>query len=235
MYVDGRLQEIKVLLDELNQSFATNEPLLIGGGGRRAAFTARSTTCGFIATNLSADEVVLLATRDTIDAIVADRPPSAHPAAVAKLRHYYLERARAEADSRGTAESLASCANEEPSSRRASRPRWSWRSCPRRARHSCLLAGNTTSRAKRSIAGGAGQLAPTALGRRARSACAGPLAGRSGQSADGPGDRESVLAVVFRRRAGQDGRRFRRARRSAQPSGTCSIGWPPNSSPAAGT
>ena len=37
VYVDGREQKLKVLLDELNQSFSVKEPLRIGGGGPRPA------------------------------------------------------------------------------------------------------------------------------------------------------------------------------------------------------
>ena len=33
VYVDGKLAPIKVLLDELNQTFQTDEPLRIGAGG----------------------------------------------------------------------------------------------------------------------------------------------------------------------------------------------------------
>ena len=63
-----------------------------------------------------------------------------------------------------------------------------------------------------------------------RPAGAGPLAGRSGQPADGAGDGESLLAALFRHGAGEDGRRFRLAGRSAAASRTCSTGWRPSSS-----
>ena len=33
MYVDGKPQKLKILLDELNQDFASRDPLRIGGGG----------------------------------------------------------------------------------------------------------------------------------------------------------------------------------------------------------
>jgi hypothetical protein len=89
VFVDGRPLETKVLLDELNQSFATNKPLLIGGGPG-AGFRGQIDDVRIYATNLSADDALLLATRDTIDAIVAIAPATRTPGQVAKLRHYYL-------------------------------------------------------------------------------------------------------------------------------------------------
>jgi mono/diheme cytochrome c family protein len=88
--VDGRPLEIKVLLDELNQSFATNKPLVIGGGGPGAGFQGQIDDVRVYATNLSADDALLLATHDTIDAIVAISSAARTPGQVAKLRHYYL-------------------------------------------------------------------------------------------------------------------------------------------------
>ena len=38
VYVDGELRPLKILLDDLNQTFSTNEPLKIGGGGPGAPF-----------------------------------------------------------------------------------------------------------------------------------------------------------------------------------------------------
>ena len=57
-----------------------------------------------------------------------------------------------------------------------------------------------------------------ARGTEGRSAGTGPLAGRSGQPADGAGGGQPRLADALRHRAGEDGRRLRRAGRAAQPS-----------------
>ena len=90
IFVDGRPLEIKVLLDELNQSFATNKPLVIGGGGPGAGFQGQIDDVRVYGANLYADDALLLATRDTIDAIVAISPEARTSGQVAKLRHYYL-------------------------------------------------------------------------------------------------------------------------------------------------
>lgn len=90
IFVDGRPLETKVLLDELNQSFATNKPLTIGGGGPGGDFQGQIDEVRVYATNVSADDALLLATRDTIEAIAAMRPEARTAGQAAKLRHYYL-------------------------------------------------------------------------------------------------------------------------------------------------
>ncbi len=48
IYIDGQPRPTRVLLDELNQSFETKEPLRIGaGGGPASRFKGVSTRCAF--------------------------------------------------------------------------------------------------------------------------------------------------------------------------------------------
>jgi hypothetical protein len=77
VYVDGRPEKLRVLLDDLNQSFQTPEPFRIGsGGGPESRFHGRIDEVRVYRRALSADEVSVLATTETVDAVVripADR------------------------------------------------------------------------------------------------------------------------------------------------------------------
>ncbi len=90
--VDGQPQKLKVLLDELNISFNSTEPLRIGGGGPGPRFKGRIDDARVYRTNLSADDVALLATGESIDALLVIGAQDRTPHQAAKLRAYYLER-----------------------------------------------------------------------------------------------------------------------------------------------
>lgn len=91
IFVDGQPQKIKVLLDELNQSFSSAEPLRIGGGGPGSRFKGLIDDVRIYDSDLSADDVRLLATGESIDAIVATAPRDRTVGQSAKLRAYYLD------------------------------------------------------------------------------------------------------------------------------------------------
>jgi Protein of unknown function (DUF1553)/Protein of unknown function (DUF1549)/Concanavalin A-like lectin/glucanases superfamily/Planctomycete cytochrome C len=77
VYVDGKLAPVKVLLDELNQSFQTNEPLRIGaGGGAASRFVGAIDNPSVYAAALAAPAIQVLATNESITEIL--RIPSAH-------------------------------------------------------------------------------------------------------------------------------------------------------------
>jgi hypothetical protein len=77
VYVDGKLASIKVLLDELNQTFQTKEPLRIGaGGGTANRFVGAIDEPTVHAAALDADAIQVLATKESITEIL--RIPSAH-------------------------------------------------------------------------------------------------------------------------------------------------------------
>jgi hypothetical protein len=72
IYLDGKPAQTVVLLDELNQSFQTKEPLRIGaGGGRHARFVGAVDEPSVYARVLAAEEIEALATRESIAAILA--------------------------------------------------------------------------------------------------------------------------------------------------------------------
>ena len=71
IYVDGKLTPVKVLLDELNQTFQTKEPLRIGaGGGTRQRFIGAIDEPSIYAAALTAGEIQVLATKSSITEIL---------------------------------------------------------------------------------------------------------------------------------------------------------------------
>jgi hypothetical protein len=92
VYIDGRLEPLEVLLDELNQSFKSKEPLRIGGGGGpEARFRGRIDDVRIYGRVLSADEAAILSAPDTIQAIAARPPRARSHSQTLKIRAYYLE------------------------------------------------------------------------------------------------------------------------------------------------
>ncbi len=76
VYVDGKLAPINVLLDELNQTFQTKEPLRIGaGGGLGSRFVGAIDEPSVHAAALDAGDIQVLATKESITEIL--RIPSA--------------------------------------------------------------------------------------------------------------------------------------------------------------
>jgi hypothetical protein len=98
VYVNGEPQKVKVLLDELNQTFATKEPLRAGaGGGPEARFHGLIDDVRVYDDRLGPDEAVWLATAETIDEIMAVPAAKRTAAQASKLRAYYLEQHAPEA------------------------------------------------------------------------------------------------------------------------------------------
>jgi hypothetical protein len=91
VYIDGRPTKLKVLLDELNQSFETKEPLRIGaGGGPGGRFIGCIADVRVYGDCLSPTDAGVLATPDTISDIAA-LPPTRRTAQQAdKIRACFL-------------------------------------------------------------------------------------------------------------------------------------------------
>ncbi len=91
LYVDGERQELDILLDELNQSFDSAEPLRIGaGGGPGARFRGAIDEVRIYDRVLNADEVGWLATAETIDLLASKKPEKRTPAEAGKLRAFFI-------------------------------------------------------------------------------------------------------------------------------------------------
>ncbi|HWY85145.1 MAG TPA: DUF1553 domain-containing protein, partial [Gemmataceae bacterium] len=91
VYVDGRLAPLKIDLDDLNQSFQTNEPFRIGaGGGHR--FHGAIGDVRIYDHVLPPEDVALVANLDSIQAIVSLAPEQRTAAQKYKLRVYFLEK-----------------------------------------------------------------------------------------------------------------------------------------------
>ncbi len=97
IYIDGRPEPLKVLLDDLNQSFAVEEPLRIGGGGGPdGRFHGRLDDVRVYRRALLENEAALVAAAESIAEIVA--LPSAERSAnqSQKLAAYFLAEAAPE-------------------------------------------------------------------------------------------------------------------------------------------
>jgi hypothetical protein len=97
-YLDGRPVPHKVLLDELNQSFDTREPLRIGaGGGPSSRFRGAIAGVRVYGDRLSVEEVLILATPGSIADLAAIPPAKRSPGVAARLRACFLEQGAPEA------------------------------------------------------------------------------------------------------------------------------------------
>ena len=93
LYVDGRAERLEVLLDDLNQSFKTEEPLRIGArGGPEKRFHGYVDDVQVYSVQLAADEAAILATPESIDEIAAVSVSDRTPQQATKLRRCFLER-----------------------------------------------------------------------------------------------------------------------------------------------
>jgi hypothetical protein len=92
--IDGRPVEITVLLDELNQSFATKEPLRVGsGGGPDSRFRGHIDDVRVFSTALSFEELAWLADAELIQRAAETGLSARTIAQVEKLRACFLDTA----------------------------------------------------------------------------------------------------------------------------------------------
>jgi len=92
LYVDGKPQKLRILLDELNQDFGSNEPLRIGGGGgpdNRFAGEIRDVRIYGVA--LTPQEAAVVAVGPSITEIAAIPRARRTPAQSDKIAWYFLE------------------------------------------------------------------------------------------------------------------------------------------------
>ena len=94
IYVNGKQERLHVDLDLINQSFVVDEPFRIGGGnGPGGRFHGRIDDVRVYGGCLSADEVGVVATAESIRAILDTPRRQRSPAQIRKLRLYFLSHA----------------------------------------------------------------------------------------------------------------------------------------------
>jgi hypothetical protein len=92
VYVDGKEEKLRIVLDELNQDFWTNEPWRIGGGGGpKGRFRGLIDDVRIYERVLSTEEAGILATTEKINDILALPAAKRSRAQAAKLRACFLE------------------------------------------------------------------------------------------------------------------------------------------------
>jgi hypothetical protein len=92
MYVDGKPQKLKILLDELNQDFTSKDPLRIGGGGGRDnRFTGVIRDVRIYDVALKPEEAAVVAVAPSITEIAAIALAQRTPSQINKINWYFLE------------------------------------------------------------------------------------------------------------------------------------------------
>lgn len=92
LYVDGVPQKLTILLDALNQDFEAKEPLRIGaGGGQAGRFHGLLADVRLYDERLTPDEALVVASDDSIAALLALQSERRTAPQRAKLQRYYLE------------------------------------------------------------------------------------------------------------------------------------------------
>jgi hypothetical protein len=94
LYVDGQPQKLKVLLDDLNQSFVTGEPVRIGaGGGPAMQFRGKIESVRIYADAMPAATVQVLAVPQSLAEILELPPGKRSDLQWFKLQTYFYEQA----------------------------------------------------------------------------------------------------------------------------------------------
>jgi hypothetical protein len=94
IYIDGRLEPLRVDLDDINQSFKTTEPLRIGAGnGPGKRFHGLIDEARVFNVALSADDAALVACPQTVNEIAPLPAERRDRGQAHKLRSYYLAQA----------------------------------------------------------------------------------------------------------------------------------------------
>jgi len=89
VFLDGAPLELNIKLDRINQTFATKEPLRIGGG--QSNFAGVIDEVQVYSRDLSAGEVSLMATPESINEVLAVPDAKRSMTQQAKLQAYFLE------------------------------------------------------------------------------------------------------------------------------------------------
>ena len=91
IFVNGQPQKLRVLLDQLNQSFQTKQPLRIGaGGGPPDRFQGHVSDVRVYGRALSSDEIGIVATEENLGQLAAIAASGRTPFQATKLRECFL-------------------------------------------------------------------------------------------------------------------------------------------------
>jgi len=97
IYIDGKLEPLNVVVDDLNQTFAVEEPLRIGGGGGpEGRFRGRLDDVRVYRRALTEEEAAIVTTPETIGEILSLAAAERTVTQSQKLAGYFLEEAAPE-------------------------------------------------------------------------------------------------------------------------------------------
>jgi hypothetical protein len=97
IYIDGRVEPLNVVVDDLNQTFAVDEPLRIGGGGGpEGRFRGQLDDVRVYRRALTAEEAAIVATAESIGDILALPVAGRTANQTTKLAAYFLTQASPE-------------------------------------------------------------------------------------------------------------------------------------------
>ncbi|MSU78968.1 MAG: DUF1553 domain-containing protein [Gemmataceae bacterium] len=114
IFIDGKAAKLKVNLDDLNQSFNTEEPFRVaGGGGKDSRFVGSIAHVRVYNHVLADQDVASLGNADPIERIVHTTPAKRSPAQTHKLASYYLDQLALRAIRKAYDEMLAARADLE--------------------------------------------------------------------------------------------------------------------------
>ena len=91
IYVNGKSQPLNVHVDDLNQHFRNSRPLRIGSQGNSNRFHGSIDDVRIYLETLNATKVALLATMDSVDAILSTPPKQRTEVQQSKLASYFVE------------------------------------------------------------------------------------------------------------------------------------------------
>ncbi len=220
IYIDGEPAKTVALLDELNQTFETKEPLRIGhAGSKDNQFDGLVDDLRIYSRVVGPPDARVLSVPASVRQIVAKSADQRSTPEMDKLRAYFYERA-APKDVRNAYDALRDAGEARQKFIEAIPTVMVMQEMPKPRDSYVLQRGQYDRHGDKVTAGVPASLPSQPASRRHEPARFGEMARRAGKSAHRPRRRQSPLAASFRQRLGAYSRRFRHPGGFSRASGT---------------